>query len=348
MAPSTTGNRRAWVRIAILVLCVSLLVWTVARLGPARVLAAARQADAWWLALSLVPIAGRFLIWGLKWQLMLRRQGPAGFRFALQTVLAGAFVNLTTPTAKLAGGIVRARLIHRRLGWSMPVSLGWSLADQVTNFLGHLALVGLLGLGTALVLPPGTLGRSFGVAGATALAVVAVAWLLLRQGRRLASTPLLARWATRARASTTGGRQADSVPGSWTEGVFGPLLARDRRRGFTLTDLGLAACSFGSLCLANAMVLRALHVETPLPLVLATVAVGYFAGAIVGPMGGIGATEFALIELYTRIGITDTAATAAALLHRACFYVIVLIWGGVSLWRASRSSSGSISPDRPG
>ena len=114
------------------------LGWIVASLGPRRILQIAAQADPLLLGLSILPIVGRFLIWGVKWTLMLRRNGPIGFRITFRALLAGVFVNLTTPTAKLAGGFVRAALIHRRTGWGMATAYGWSFADQVTNLLGNL------------------------------------------------------------------------------------------------------------------------------------------------------------------------------------------------------------------
>ena len=143
-------GRRFLLHSLIVTVCLAGLVWTVLSLGPDRIVKTALEANPWWLGLSVIPIAGRFLIWGFKWQRMLARQAPVSYFVAVRALAAGSFVNLTTPTAKLAGGIVRAVLLHRRIGWRLSTAYGWSLADQVTNVLGNVLLFATLVLGLPL------------------------------------------------------------------------------------------------------------------------------------------------------------------------------------------------------
>jgi uncharacterized membrane protein YbhN (UPF0104 family) len=322
-------------RLAVLLLCLAWLGWILASLGPRRVLEVARQADPAWLALSVVALAGRYLIWTVKWNLMLRRRGPIGLRATARALLAGNFVNLTTPTAKLAGGFVRAALVKRRTGWGMATAYGWSLADQVTNVLGNLTLYGLLALGAGATLPAGGPGRRLVGSGAAALGAVAAALSLRgwawRGARRPAVSRLLARF--------TPERFRSMGEAAWLRPVLEPVLHHGRTWRVAPQDLGLAACAFGSLCLANALVLQSLGVEAPLLLVAAAVVVGYFAGTLVGTLGGVGVTEVALIKLYGLAGISPDAATAGALLHRATYYGLVLAWGGWALAIESRGGS---------
>ena len=98
-------RRRMLIPLVVAGLGLALLVWTVARLGPREVLDLALGADPWWLALSVAPVFARYLIWGVKWTRMLRRESPVSFRSSLRMLMAGCFVNLTTPTAKLGGGV---------------------------------------------------------------------------------------------------------------------------------------------------------------------------------------------------------------------------------------------------
>lgn len=118
----------------------------------------------------------------------------------------------------------------------------------------------------------------------------------------------------------------------WLREIFAPLLQRGGALVF-LSDLAWAAAAFSFICLANAMALRALGVEAPLVLVSTVVAIGYFAGVVVGAWGGIGVTEAALTGMYMQIGIPGELAAAGALLHRAVFYAVVLSWGGIALLR---------------
>ncbi len=86
------------------------------------------------------------------------------------------------------------------------------------------------------------------------------------------------------------------------------------------------------------MVLRALGVEAPLLLVAAAVVAGYFVGVAVGAWGGIGVTEAALTGLFVKLGVPPEQAAAGVLLHRAIFYAVVLIAGGLALWYEGRPS----------
>jgi uncharacterized membrane protein YbhN (UPF0104 family) len=323
---------RALIRLAILAICGALVVWMVARLGPRRVLAAARDADPLWLALSLVPVPLRFLIWAHKWRRLLARQARVPFGLALRSVLAGAFANHTTPTAKLAGGFVRASMVRRHTGWDRATAYGWALTDQLSNMLGSLTLAGLLALGAGTLMDRGPAATGFLIGGGAALALAAAAVLLRPRIRALSRLPWLAR-----RLPSPDSREGGT---GWVERLLAPLAERTSTPAF-VADVLWSSAAFAALCLANALTLRALGVSQPLLVVAGCAALGYFAGTLVGTMGGIGATEAALIELYTRVGIAPSAATAGALLHRAGFYLITLVWGGAALVGArSRANDG--------
>jgi uncharacterized membrane protein YbhN (UPF0104 family) len=320
-------RRRFLLRLLIVAACLAALGWTIASLGPRRVLDAALRADPWWLALSALPVAARFIIWGFKWRRMLARRAPVPYRFCVNTLAAGSFVNLTTPTAKLAGGVVRAAFLHRGHGWRMATAYGWSMADQVTNVLGHLLLYGLLAISTIFILPPGHLRSAIAGTGLLVLAGLAVAAVMRGWGWRLVSRAGVAE-----RLSALVPSRFRAKEGDWLQEIFAPLL-RHGGAGLFLTDLAWAAAAFSFICLANAMALRALGVEAPILLVSTVVALGYFAGVVVGAWGGIGVTEAALTGLYMQIGIPGELAAAGALLHRAVFYAVVLSWGGIALLR---------------
>jgi uncharacterized protein (TIRG00374 family) len=311
--------------------CLGWLAYTIHKLGPRTVFDVARQADPWWLALSFVPIFGRFLIWGVKWTGMLRRRGPIGFADTMRALLSGVFVNLTTPTAKLAGGFVRAALVSRRTGWGMAIAYGWSLADQITNVLGNLSLYGLLAISAGYTLAPGSSRIQLLTSGAVALATVTGVVALRGRAWVVFQKATLARWLARVTPERYRTTESGRPMAGWVRPVFEPLLHTGRTLLVAPRDLGLAAASFGSVCIANALVLQALGADAPLALAGVAVVVGYFFGTIIGTLGGIGVTEVALVELYTLAGVNREVAAAGALLHRASYYLVILVWGGISL-----------------
>ena len=158
-----SGRRKVLLRLIAAAIGLAALVWTIARLGPRRVLELALEADAIWLLLSLLPVIARYLIWGYKWQRMLSRERRVPLRHAVRLLMAGVFVNLTTPTAKLGGGVLRAAALHKRYGFELSSAFGWVLADQMTNVLGSMLLFG------ALALAGGTIAPGYTVAGALGL-----------------------------------------------------------------------------------------------------------------------------------------------------------------------------------
>ena len=296
-----------WVRIGKIVLvlaCLAGVAWLVISLDPARVLAAARDADAGLLALSLVPLAARFLIWSFKATRLARRYGRVRFRTVLRLILAGAFINLVTPAMKIGGGLYRAAGIRRETGWEFPLAYGWALADQASNILGGLTLFGIAALAAG--------GGPFFWGGTAALALVGGYFTLRRT----------VWWITRGRTRT----------------VLEPVLGPECRTGDLAADVGLAALSWSMLCVACAMVFQALGTGGSFLELAAVLTVGTTAGVLVGA-GGLGVTEFALIGLFTQVGIDPAAAAAGALLHRGIFYTVIMIAGGLALLSNRRISS---------
>jgi uncharacterized membrane protein YbhN (UPF0104 family) len=332
-------RRRVLFRLLAAGIGLAVLVWTIVRLGPRRVLEVGVEADPGWLALSVVPVLLRYVIWGVKWTFMLRRERPVSFRSAIRMLMAGCFVNLTTPTAKLGGGVLRAAVLHKRHGWSMSTAAGWVLADQTTNALGSMLVFGLLAIVGGVIAPVGG-GTGFVVAGSLALAlfcglVAARGWAWKAAQRpRLAAT--MARF-TPARFRVQDG---DTETAGWVGPVFRPLL-----RQASWIDIFNAAASFVALCAANALVLRALGVDAALWVVAVAVAIGYFAGNSLGPWGGIGVTEAAMAGVYLQLGVAGGAAAAGVLLHRATYYLVGLVWGGVALLRIGRSVGSDVPTD---
>lgn len=311
-----TRGRIAW-KLAILAVCVGALVLTVRSLDPRRVVEAARGADLRWLLLSVAFVIARFAVWGAKWTNMLRRQGRVGYGDVLRAVMAGSFVNLTTPTAKIAGGIVRAAMVARRTGWRRVTAYGWALADQYTNLLGNLALGGAAAF-----------GARYPAAGCVALGTLLLALVLRSPAFRLASHPAPARWIARItpkRFTTDAtGRSAD-----WLREVLRPALETGSTWTAVPLDVVLAGLSWGSMCVANALVFRALGVEASIP----AITLSLIAAAVLGTVspGGIGATEAILIPLLISQGVHGEVAAAGALVHRATYYLVILVWGGGSL-----------------
>jgi uncharacterized protein (TIRG00374 family) len=332
-----TGPRRGTLlRVALIALCSAALIWTIARLGPRRVLQAAAQADPLWLALALAAVLARFLIWGFKWMLILRRRGRVSYHLCLGLVLAGSFVNLTTPTAKLGGGIVRAMLLARRRRWPPIEVYGWSLTDQLTNLLGQWLLFSVVAIAAAPRLADAGARIALLVSGIFVLGVVVGVGLVRTRLLLLSRRAEVGQFIGRLIPARFRNDRQDAVSSEWVSQLAGPVL-----HGHFLTvysrDLVLGGLGFACLCVSNVMVFRALGADVSLVLGSAAVLLGYLAGTLVGIWGGIGVTEVALTGLFVQLGLPLEVAATGALLHRAGFYLIVLLAGGPTLLTLGRT-----------
>jgi len=326
-------------RLLLIIVGLITVVWTVHSLDPGKVWATAARADPFWLVASAIPILLRFGIWGVKWTNMLARHSPVRLASATRFIAAGSFVNLTTPTAKLAGGVVRALMLNKHYGWRMSVAYGWAFADQITNLLGHMLLFGV-----------GLLAFSVHPAAAAWKPVFASVGILTLLG--LAAGVLIRRpvwaWIQRPALAEKVGRfvprrfvRDEGVTPDVLKRIFGPLFDAGASWKAFVPDVLLGAVAFMMLPIANAMVLRSLGVDAPLLVITVVVVLGYLAGNLLGPWGGIGVTEAALAALGAQFGVPAEAAAAGALLHRAVFYAVVLSCGGGSLWVDRRAGSES-------
>jgi len=320
------------VKALLIVVCFAFLVKIVVDLGPARVWAAAREANVYWLLACVPPLFMRYWLWGLKWRLMVARRRLMPQKLMHRLILAASFINNLTPTAKLGGGFLRAIILSKRTGWRLSEAYGWVFADQITNFYGKMFLFGVLLCLAPLLLPDAPQAMAMFWAGLGCFAL-SFSWLPTR--------PRLRRWAARSKSAARLSewfpkmlrkRQRDGRS-DWLKQALDPLLSQGATRQILTVDIMMGGLSFYAFCLSNAVAMKALGAEAPLLTICLMVMVGYLASTVLGLTGGIGVTELFLIELFIMIGISDEIATAGALLHRAIFYAYNLAIGGWAAWR---------------
>ncbi len=91
-------SHRRLLRLLLVAVGLIIVVWTVHSLDPKRVWASAAGADPFWLAVSAIPIALRFAVWGVKWTNMLARHAPVPLGLVTRFIAAGSFVNSLNAT----------------------------------------------------------------------------------------------------------------------------------------------------------------------------------------------------------------------------------------------------------
>jgi uncharacterized protein (TIRG00374 family) len=291
------------------------------------------QARASYVALGVGLLLVRYFIWDWRFRLATRLavgrdSGPVLGFFVL---LASAALNLITPTARVLGGLMRARYFARANRRPFGFLYGVVLYDQVAHHAVMSVCTWMTLIGTAFVL-----GRKgLGIAALAALvASAAVLWIWGRRQGPFEQSPIVLFLARRAERSE-GRLRKMLAHGHEAVGVFVKLL------GFA--PLRLQAAVLGVIYfLVNAAAQWAMFVAIGAPVdpfvVLSVVALGTAVGTLSGAPGGLGATELAMMASFKVMGVDEVTAAAGTLLYRGLHYAAVLAIGlpalGFLEWRA--------------
>ncbi len=334
-------------QFVVVVLCLAYVVRNIYALGPAKVWETARSVDSGWLALSFAPLLARFFVWAVKWRAMLQREMPVSLREIGMLVLVNNFLNLVTPSAKLAGGFFRGLYLAKTCGWTMRRAYGWTLADQISMTLGNLFLFSMLALWTGIFLETALLNGALPYLGVIGIILLTGLFFgragLWRKISNEAFQKKIDRWVpNRFLLDDQGERRL------WLAPLLRPTLCSGNARQWLSVELCLSACSFAMLCLANALVLKSLGIDSSIALIAVILMLAYFAGTLLGVMGGIGVTEVFLMTLYPFAGIEPAAAAAGALLHRASFYAVTLSLGGAATWHQGKRLKAALNAAKTG
>src|SRR5215467_2257860 len=186
----------------------ALLVWVIARVGPAEIAADVRQVG-WGIAVVIALGGLRFLLRAVAWRLCLDDPRSLSVGDAFSAVVCGDAIGNLTPLGPLVGEPAKAALVRGRIAIAPAVA---ALAvENVLYTLSAAAMVaaGMIALLLAFELPSDSTGammRDVGeiaIAGTIALFGVAL-WLLWRQpalvSRALGASPRLGKHADRIRA----------------------------------------------------------------------------------------------------------------------------------------------------
>lgn len=281
-----------------------------------------READPLLVLVAVALLVGRFVVWDLRWRTAFRHLGEAPSRLhSFFTLLGAACANTVTPTARLVGGLLRARYVahggEQTFGSVFGVIFFDQLAHQTVMVItGWLAFAGM-----AWVL--GRDGLAVAAVGALVLASAAfdfwLRWLQRGEHRRLEGWLL-----RRATALEPGAAQSALQHGRDAVVVVRRLIGEAAlRRQALLWGIVYVLLNAG----AQWALFHALDRPLDLLTVLLAVTVGTAAGAFTGTPGGVGTTEAGMVLAYVALEVPRLDAGAGTLLYRGLHYLVVLALG---------------------
>jgi uncharacterized protein (TIRG00374 family) len=279
-----------------------------------------RLEEASWLYLTpaILCLLARWVAWDWRFRLASREAlglspGTVLGYFVLK---ASAALNLITPSARLIGGLMRARYFARAATRPFGVLYGVVLYDQVAH---HFVMTTATWI--ALIATAWAVGRTtLSLAAAAALLGVAAGLFVWGRRGRFETNPLV-RFLARRAERAEGRMQSFYTHGHEAVHVFVRLLAKP--------GLHLRAALLGVLYVifnvgAQWLVFIALDQPIDLLVVFAGVSLGTAAGTLTGTPGGLGTTEAAMVASFAALGVDRVDAAAGTLLFRGLHYATVL------------------------
>ena len=281
---------------------------------------AGRLAEASWFYLTpaILFLLARWAAWDWRFRLAAREAVglSPGTVLGYFVLKASAALNLITPSARLIGGLMRARYFARAAGRPFGILYGVVLYDQIAH---HVVMITATWI--ALIATAWTVGRTgLSLAAAAALAAVAAGLFLWGRRGRFETNPLV-RFLARRAERAEGRMQRFYTHGHEAVHTFVRLLGRP--------PLHLRAGLLGLLYVvfnvgAQYLVFLALGQPIDLLVVFAGVSLGVAAGTLTGTPGGLGTTEAAMVASFTTLGVDRVEAAAGTLLFRGLHYATVL------------------------
>jgi len=279
-------------------------------------------AQGWYVALGVGLLLARYWLWDWRFRLATRRtlgyaSGPFLGFFVL---MASAALNLITPTARVIGGLMRARYFSR--GYRRPFGLlyGVVLYDQVAHHTVMSLCTWIVFSATAFYLGRIWLGWA---SVAALIASAAGLWIWGRRRGPFEENPVV-RFLARRAERDEGKLDRFFAHGHEAVGVFVRLLSSGTLQA-QATVLGIAY--FLVNIAAQWAMFRALGAPVSPFVVIAVVALGTAVGTLTGTPGGMGTTEVAMMASFKLMGVDAVAAAAGILLYRGLHYASVLVVG---------------------
>lgn len=287
------------------------------------------------LLLAIVTLFLRFASVVIRWSLALEEVGSPGANGSSGAIgplwrrffilLASVFLNHVTPSARILGGLLRARYQARYQKREFSTIYGTVLFDQVIqqSFTTLMTVLSTLAF-TWMQHRMGWLTIEISILLVITLGVV----LWLRHRHPSDEQPSIAR-IIRRKAQSQKARFKSLVLGTSEVVRTFAFLFKDK---LLRTRMALLALAYVALtCSAQWLVFMALGIEISPLIVIVTISLGTAAGALSGSPGGIATTEAAMVGTYILLGVTEIDAAAATFLFRGLHYALVLSMGLPSL-----------------
>lgn len=330
---------KAWnvAKLMAFVAILGFLYLLIRRIGVRKVWALFQQVPPKMIYLSGALHLAAFLLWTLRWQLLMQRKHRKPFHVLFPVYMAGVFGNIVTPGARVGGEPLRAFYMSRIYGGSKTSHLGTVLAAKAGNAVVFMGLV-LFSVTFVTLFVPINIWLKVLLEGFVLLIVAAmVSGFLLREkigvrsplmGKLLGwiyNLPLLRVLRKRFHSY----ERFENYMIDKLDNVFAPVVRTVTTPKAMAKTLFTTLSSWLTFFLAHYLFFVSLGADIDYLGVVIIVCISTFLGEMAASPGGAGFMETIMIGLCAGFGVETSIAAAVTLLSRALFYIIGVGIGGV-------------------
>ncbi len=281
---------------------------------------AIRHGRADYLALSLVTISIMYLLYGLRWRVLLQAEHPIGILPVFYATMIGYIGNNLLPAR--AGDIIRPVVIGR----TTVISTSYALATTVTERILDTAALVLFSLvaSTSLAGAPGWLHSASQVMAALALVGIIALFVAPRMEHRL----------NRALHRLTLPEVLSLRVATVLEKFLLGMRAFQRPRnalGFSVLTVAIWLVGV----LTTMEIAWALHLSLSWQQALLLLVALGLASAVPSTPGYVGIFQFVAVTVMVPFGLSRDQALAYIFVFQVVTYTAVILWGTVGIWRTT-------------
>jgi uncharacterized protein (TIRG00374 family) len=319
--------------ILIIIIVILLLLYTLKDVSPKEILTLLKNINPFFIFLAFLSYIVMLLVWTLRLKNTISDYTKANFFFLFQTVLAGSFLNIITPGSNVGGEPVRAYFLGQKYKKPKTKFLALILADKTFNLM---ALSLFIALSILFIFPLLEISLEFKIILQILViilyAIVVIGLIAKRKNKILWISEKLFKSRTIKKKfkhpkilATFLRRKINS---------FMKLYKGTITRGKKLyIGIGLSIIYWILYFLASYFIFLALGQNINFLYVIISVAIGSSIGDVSPIPGGVGLNESIMILLYTALSVPLALGTTVALLSRFLYYLITLLFGGLTLIR---------------
>jgi hypothetical protein len=285
-------------------------------------LSALKQAHYIYLPLLIVWSSLSYLVRALRWRVLLTREKPLALSNVFWANMAGYLGNNLLPAR--AGELIRAAYIAKQENISGSFALATGLVERLVDMLA-LLILGSISLAYAGLLtgPLQTGLQVVAAIGAIGLLTIFLLPIFKNSLVKIISViPIL-----------------KENPKNWLIGFLNEFiqglqsLHHAQRAGtfILLTSVIWLLDGFGTVIMA-----RALNINMPIQQSFVLLAGLGLSSAIPSTPGYVGVYQFMAVTVLMPFGYSKEDSIALVLFLQILGYIVIALWGGISIWKANR------------